>query len=55
MYQVSTGDSHLVLEKLHKQYGPIVRITPSIIDVDIPEIIKSIFNTKDDWLKVRSQ
>ncbi|KAI1056935.1 hypothetical protein LB507_002367 [Fusarium sp. FIESC RH6] len=51
MYQVSTGDSHLVLEKLHKQYGPIVRITPSIIDVDIPEIIKSIFNTKDDWLK----
>ncbi|CAG7559457.1 unnamed protein product [Fusarium equiseti] len=51
MYQVSTGDSHLILEKLHKKYGPIVRITPSIIDVDIPEIIKSIFNTKDDWLK----
>lgn len=54
MYQVSTGDSHLVLEKLHKEYGPIVRITPCIIDVDIPEIIKFIFNTKDNWLKVSS-
>ncbi|RGP77378.1 pisatin demethylase [Fusarium longipes] len=51
MYQVSTGDSHLVLEKLHKKYGPIVRITPHIVDVDIPEIIKTIFNTKDNWLK----
>jgi hypothetical protein len=55
LYQVSTGDSHLVLEKLHKRYGPIVRITPSIIDVDIPEIVKTIFNTKDDWLKVSSR
>lgn len=52
MYQASTGDSHLVLERLHKRYGPIVRITPDIIDVDIPEIIKTIFSTKDDWLKV---
>ncbi|CAG1960374.1 unnamed protein product [Fusarium graminearum] len=51
MYQASTGDSHLVLERLHKRYGPIVRITPDIIDVDIPEIINTIFSTKDDWLK----
>ncbi|KAF5724352.1 cytochrome P450 monooxygenase [Fusarium mundagurra] len=48
---ISTGDSHLVLENLHKKYGPIVRITPSIIDVDIPEIIKIIFSIKGDWLK----
>lgn len=52
LYQASTGDSHLVLEKLHRQYGPIVRITPSIIDVDIPELIKTIFSIKGDWLKV---
>ncbi|XEV03397.1 hypothetical protein FSHL1_008684 [Fusarium sambucinum] len=51
LYQASTGDSHLVLERLHKKYGPIIRITPDIIDVDIPEIIKTIFNTKGDWLK----
>ncbi|KAF4978072.1 hypothetical protein FZEAL_5498 [Fusarium zealandicum] len=46
-----TGDSHLVLDKLHRKYGPIVRITPSIIDVDMPELIKTIFSIKGDWLK----
>ncbi|KAH6888430.1 cytochrome P450 [Thelonectria olida] len=51
LYQASTGDSHLVLDKLHRKYGPIVRITPSIIDVDIPELIKTMFSTKGDWLK----
>ncbi|KAM5344562.1 hypothetical protein ACJ41O_013097 [Fusarium nematophilum] len=48
LYQASTGDSHLVLDNLHRKYGPIVRITPSIIDVDIPDLIKVIFNTKSD-------
>lgn len=52
MYQAWTGNSHLVLEQLHRQYGPIVRITPSIIDVDMPELIKTIFSIKGDWLKV---
>ncbi|RSM00733.1 hypothetical protein CDV31_011658 [Fusarium ambrosium] len=51
LYQAWTGDSHLVLDKLHRQYGPIVRITPSIIDVDIPELIKTMFSIKGDWLK----
>ncbi|KAJ3546966.1 hypothetical protein NM208_g1739 [Fusarium decemcellulare] len=51
LYQASTGDSHLVLEELHQKYGPIVRITPSIIDVDIPELIKTMFSIKGDWLK----
>ncbi|KAM5359488.1 hypothetical protein ACJZ2D_014423 [Fusarium nematophilum] len=43
LYQASTGDSHLVLDNLHRKYGPIVRITPSIIDVDIPDLIKTEF------------
>ncbi|CAM1502523.1 Fc.00g045070.m01.CDS01 [Cosmosporella sp. VM-42] len=51
LYEASTGDSHLTLDKLHRKYGPIVRITPNIIDIDYPEMIKSIFNTKGDWLK----
>ncbi|KAI5458779.1 cytochrome P450 [Mariannaea sp. PMI_226] len=51
LYQASTGDSHLVLQDLHRKYGPIVRITPSIIDVDMPELIKVMFGTKNDWLK----
>ncbi|KAJ4256252.1 hypothetical protein NW762_009332 [Fusarium torreyae] len=51
LYQSTTGKTDLTLEKLHRKYGPIVRITPSIIDVDIPEIIKTIFSIKGDWLK----
>lgn len=53
LYHVSTGNSHLELKRLHEKYGPIVRIAPHIIDLDIPEMIQSIFNTKADWLKVR--
>ncbi|KAM9885342.1 hypothetical protein VDGL01_00425 [Verticillium dahliae] len=44
-------NSQLQLERLHNKYGPIVRITPYIIDVDIPEIIQTVFSTKGNWLK----
>ncbi|KAF4962986.1 hypothetical protein FSARC_8963 [Fusarium sarcochroum] len=48
---ISTGDSHLILKKLHKKYGSIVRIGPNLIDVDIPEITKDIFAFKTGWQK----
>ncbi|KAF4955214.1 hypothetical protein FSARC_11919 [Fusarium sarcochroum] len=51
MYQVHTGNSHLVLEKLHQRYGSIVRIGPNIIDVDDPRLIKHIFAFQNGWLK----
>lgn len=52
MYWNWTGDSQLELERLHKKHGPIVRITPYIIDIDMPEMISTVFNIKGDWLKV---
>ncbi|RYP80987.1 hypothetical protein DL770_006032 [Monosporascus sp. CRB-9-2] len=51
LYQASTGKSQLELKRLHDKHGPIVRIAPHIIDIDIPEMIKTIFSTKGDWLK----
>ncbi|KAF4967126.1 hypothetical protein FSARC_5287 [Fusarium sarcochroum] len=53
MYQVYTGNSHLVLERLHKKYGPIVRIGPNFVDIDKPEIIPNVFALKEDWQKTK--
>lgn len=49
--QASTGDSHLELKRLHDKHGSVVQIAPHIIDVDMPELIHTIFNIKGDWLK----
>lgn len=54
MYWNWTGDAQLELDRLHKKHGPIVRITPGIIDIDEPSLIQTVFNTKGDWLKVGS-
>lgn len=52
MYHVRRGNYHLVIQKLHKKYGPVVRIAPNIIDLDIPGLVKTIYNTKENYLKV---
>jgi len=52
LYNVHQGSFHLVVDRLHKKYGPVVRIGPNVIDVDYPELIKTVFNTKGDWKKV---
>jgi hypothetical protein len=43
----------MVVQELHKKYGPVVRIAPNVLDLDIPELIRTIYNTKADYLKVR--
>ena len=52
LYHVWRGNSHLVVEELHKKYGPVVRIGPNVLDLDYPELTKKIYNIKGDWLKV---
>jgi hypothetical protein len=54
LYHVWRGNSHLVVEELHKKYGPVVRIGPNVLDLDYPERTKKIYNIKGDWLKVYS-
>lgn len=51
---MATGDSHHELKRLHDRHGPIVCIAPKLIDIDMPELIQTIFNTKGDWPKVRT-
>ncbi|KAJ5910342.1 hypothetical protein N7504_004985 [Penicillium tannophilum] len=51
MYHVRRGKYHLVIQELHKKYGPVVRIAPNVLDLDIPELVKTIYNTKEDYLK----
>jgi len=53
LYHISQGSFHKVLERLHRQYGPVVRIGPNVLDLDAPEVLRTVFNTKTDWKKVR--
>lgn len=54
-WHASRRNIHLVYQELHKKYGPIVRVGPNVLDVDLPEIVKPAFNDiKSDWRKVRT-
>lgn len=55
MFHVRRGNYHIVIKNLHKKYGPVVRIAPNILDLDIPELIKTIYNTKEEYLKVSAR
>ncbi|KXG49530.1 Cytochrome P450, E-class, group I [Penicillium griseofulvum] len=52
MLHVRRGNCHMVIQELHKKYGPVVRIGPNVLDFDIPELINTIYNIKSDYLKV---
>ncbi|KAF9239542.1 hypothetical protein LCP9604111_9084 [Penicillium roqueforti] len=51
MLHVRQGNNHVVIHELHKKYGPVVRIGPNVLDLDIPELIKTIYNIKSEYLK----
>jgi hypothetical protein len=40
--------------KWHRQYGPAVRIGPECISISDPNLIRTIYSTKNPWVKVRS-
>ncbi|KAK6084349.1 benzoate 4-monooxygenase cytochrome p450 [Seiridium cupressi] len=50
---VRTGRYHLEIKELHDKYGPVVRIGPNILDLDIPELIKTIYGTDNKWRKTK--
>ncbi|KAK8062863.1 cytochrome P450 [Apiospora hydei] len=47
----SKGRSHVVIHELHRKYGPIVRLGPNILDLDVPELVKIFYSTKAQWKK----
>ncbi|KAM0301547.1 hypothetical protein ACHAPM_005777 [Fusarium culmorum] len=48
---VRKGSYHLKIKELHEKYGPIVRIGPNTLDLDIPDLIKTLYGTDGKWKK----
>lgn len=40
---------------LHRKYGDAVRIGPNCISISDPNLIRTIYATKNPWVKVSSQ
>lgn len=40
------------VKKLHEKHGPVVRLGPNMLDLDIPELIRTIYAVDDRWTKV---
>ncbi|KAJ5901462.1 cytochrome protein [Penicillium taxi] len=53
IFHVRRGKYHLVIADLHKQYGPVVRIAPNVVDLDFPELTKTVYNTKQNYVKTK--
>lgn len=50
---VRTGNYHIKVKELHEQYGPVVRLGPNTLDLDYPELIKTMYGADNKWLKVK--
>lgn len=46
-----TLDTHEIQLKLHKQYGPAVRVGPNCLILSDPDLIKTVYSTKGSFLK----
>ncbi|KAF5001839.1 hypothetical protein FDECE_10828 [Fusarium decemcellulare] len=51
LYQVWTQKYQWTIKSLHEKYGPVVRIGPNLLDLDYPELIKTIYSTDGKWRK----
>ncbi|KAK3391826.1 cytochrome P450 [Sordaria brevicollis] len=49
--QVLSGEYAPRMKKLHEKYGPIVRIGPNILNLDFPELTRTIYGTDPKWKK----
>lgn len=48
---VSRGRAEHVQLRLHKTYGPAVRIGPKNVILNSPDLIRTIYTTRDTWTK----
>ncbi|CAK7208017.1 hypothetical protein SEUCBS139899_010851 [Sporothrix eucalyptigena] len=51
LYHAWSGKYQWTIEKLHNKYGPVIRIGPNLLDLDYPELIKTIYGTDGKWKK----
>ncbi|KAF9877443.1 hypothetical protein CkaCkLH20_05143 [Colletotrichum karsti] len=48
---VRAGNYHVKIKELHEKYGPVVRIGPNTLDLDVPQLIKTLYGTDGKWRK----
>ena len=51
-FDVWGGRSELTLRMLHQKHGSAVRIGPNVVSLSDPRLIKTIYPTRGDYLKV---
>ena len=51
MYHEFKGDRTVQIDKLHQQYGPVVRISPSEVSFNNHESLKEIYGIKSTFSK----
>jgi len=52
-FDVWGGRAELTLRLLHQKHGSAVRIGPNIVSLSDPRLIKTIYSTRGEYLKVR--
>lgn len=52
-FQLAISSNHApTIKKLHEQYGPIVRTGLNMLDLNFPSLVRTVYNTNGQWLKV---
>jgi hypothetical protein len=52
LHDVYKGQAHQTAIKLHKKYGPLVRIAPNVVSVGDPKAVKIIYGLTGGFTKV---
>lgn len=52
LIDVYRGSAHLTHIHLHRRYGSAVRIGPNVVSLSDPGLIKTIYSTRNGFLKV---
>lgn len=53
MYHEFRGNRTLILDRLHAQYGPVVRVSPTEVSFNDTEALKQIYGIKSNYSKSR--
>ncbi|KAK3336366.1 cytochrome P450 [Cercophora scortea] len=51
LWVVYRADYAQTMEKLHEKYGPVVRLGPNLLDLDLPELSRVVYSTDGKWKK----
>lgn len=46
------GRPELTQQILHEKYGSVVRLGPDVVSISDPKLLRTIYNTKGNYLKV---